>query len=82
MYCSVIMGDIFSFISISDWNNLRKFITTTMYNYVRSIICTCTTVHVHAAQYQSHMFLFCNHFRIFQFLLFRRKFFSRGSVHQ
>ena len=34
MYCSVIMGGIFSFISMSDLNNLRKFITTTMYNYV------------------------------------------------
>ena len=30
MYCSVIMGDIFSFISMSDLHNLRKFITTTM----------------------------------------------------
>ena len=27
MYCSVIMGGIFSFISMSDLNNLRKFIT-------------------------------------------------------
>ena len=32
MYCSVIiMGGIFSFISMSDLNNLRKFITTTMH---------------------------------------------------
>ena len=32
MYFSVIMGGIFSFISMSDiLNNLRKFITTTMY---------------------------------------------------
>ena len=32
MYCSVIMGGIFfSFISVSDLNNLRKFITTAMY---------------------------------------------------
>ena len=32
MYCSVIMGGIFSFKSMSDLNNLRKFITTsTMY---------------------------------------------------
>ena len=31
MYCSVIMGGIFSFISMSDLNNLRKFITTTVY---------------------------------------------------
>ena len=31
MDCSVIMGGIFSFISTSDLNNLRKFITTTMY---------------------------------------------------
>ena len=31
MYCSVIMGGIFSFIStcMSDLNNLMKFITTT-----------------------------------------------------
>ena len=28
MYCSVIMGGIFSFISTSDLNNLWKFITT------------------------------------------------------
>ena len=34
MYCSAIMGGIVSFISMSDLNNLRKFITTTMYNYV------------------------------------------------
>ena len=27
MYCSVIMGGIFSFKSMSDLNNLRKFIT-------------------------------------------------------
>ena len=31
MYCSVIMDCIFSFISMSDLNNLRMFITTTMY---------------------------------------------------
>ena len=31
MYCSVIMGGIFSFKSMSDLNNLRKFVTTTMY---------------------------------------------------
>ena len=31
MYCSVIMGGIFSLISMSDLNNLRTFITTTMY---------------------------------------------------
>ena len=31
MYCSVIMGGIFSFKSMSDLNNLRKFITTTMH---------------------------------------------------
>ena len=31
MYCSVIMDGIFSFISMSDLNNLRKLITTTMY---------------------------------------------------
>ena len=31
MYCSVIMGGIFFFISMSDLNNLSKFITTTMY---------------------------------------------------
>ena len=31
MCCSVIMDGIFSFISMSDLNNLRKFITTTMY---------------------------------------------------
>ena len=31
MYCSVIMRGIFSFISMSDLNNVRKFITTTMY---------------------------------------------------
>ena len=30
MYCSVIMGGIFSFISMFDLNNLRKFITTTV----------------------------------------------------
>ena len=29
MYCSVIMGGISSVISMSDLNNLRKFITTT-----------------------------------------------------
>ena len=35
MYSSVIMGSMFSFINMSDVNNLvRKFITTTMYNYV------------------------------------------------
>ena len=34
MYCSVILGGIFSFISMSDLNNLRKFITTTMYMYL------------------------------------------------
>ena len=31
MYCSVITGGVFSFISMSDLNNLRKFITTTVY---------------------------------------------------
>ena len=31
MYFSGIMGGIFSFISMSDMSNLRKFITTTMY---------------------------------------------------
>ena len=31
MYCSAMMGGIFSFISMSDLNNLRKFTTTTMY---------------------------------------------------
>ena len=31
MYCYVIMGGIFSLISMSDLNNVRKFITTTMY---------------------------------------------------
>ena len=31
MYCSVVMGGIFSFISMFDLNNLRKCITTTMY---------------------------------------------------
>ena len=33
MYCSVIMGGMFSFISMSDLSNLGKFtcITTTMY---------------------------------------------------
>ena len=31
MYCSVIMGGIFSFISMSDLNNLRKIITSAMY---------------------------------------------------
>ena len=31
MYCSIIMGGIFSFISMSDLNNLWKFISTTMY---------------------------------------------------
>ena len=31
MYCSVIMAGIFYFIRKSDLNNLRKFITTTMY---------------------------------------------------
>ena len=31
MYSSVMMGGIFSFISMSDLNNLRKFITTTAY---------------------------------------------------
>ena len=31
MFCSVIMGGIFSFISMSDLNNFRKFITTTVY---------------------------------------------------
>ena len=31
MYSSVIMGGKFSFMSTSDLNNLRKFITTTMY---------------------------------------------------
>ena len=31
MYCSVITGGILSFISMSDLNNLRKFITTTVY---------------------------------------------------
>ena len=30
MYCSVITGGTFSFISMSDLNNLRKFITTTV----------------------------------------------------
>ena len=34
MYCSVIMGGIFSFISMSDLNNLRKLIATTMYMIV------------------------------------------------
>ena len=36
MYCSVIMGGIFSFISMSDLNILGKFtcITTTMYNVI------------------------------------------------
>ena len=31
MYCSVMMGGIFSFISMSDLNTLREFITTIMY---------------------------------------------------
>ena len=31
MYCSVIMAGVFSFISMFDLNNLRKFINTTMY---------------------------------------------------
>ena len=31
MYCSIIMVGVFSFISMSDLNNLRKFITSTMY---------------------------------------------------
>ena len=31
MYCSVIMGGNSSFINMSDLNNLRKFITTTVY---------------------------------------------------
>ena len=31
MYCSVIMGGIFSCTSMFDLNNLRKFITTTVY---------------------------------------------------
>ena len=31
MYCSVIMAGIFSFISMTDLNNLRKSINTTMY---------------------------------------------------
>ena len=31
MYCSVIMGGIFSVINMSDLNNLRNFITTTVY---------------------------------------------------
>ena len=31
MYCSVIMGGIFYFISMFDLNNLRKFITASMY---------------------------------------------------
>ena len=34
MYCSAIMGGIFSFTSMSDSNNLRKCITTTMHVYV------------------------------------------------
>ena len=34
MYCSVIMGDIFSLISLSDLNNLRTFNTTTNMYYV------------------------------------------------
>ena len=38
MYCSVILGGIFSFISMSDLNNLRKFITTTMYNVINKIV--------------------------------------------
>ena len=29
MYCSVIIGGISSFVSMSDMNNLRKFTTTT-----------------------------------------------------
>ena len=31
MYCSVIVGGIFSFIGMTDLNNLRKFLTTTVY---------------------------------------------------
>ena len=31
MYCSVIMGGIFSCINMSDLNNLRKFTTATVY---------------------------------------------------
>ena len=31
MYCSVIMGGTFSFVSMSDLSNLRKCITATVY---------------------------------------------------
>ena len=34
MYCSAMMGGIFSLISMSDLNNLRKFITTINNVYV------------------------------------------------
>ena len=38
MYCSVITGGIFSVISISDLNNLRKFITTTTVYVIKKIV--------------------------------------------
>ena len=41
MYCSVITGGIFSFISMSDLNNLRKFITTTVYVIKKIVELAC-----------------------------------------
>ena len=38
MYCSVIMGGIFSFISMSDLNNLRKFITNYNVYVIKKIL--------------------------------------------
>ena len=48
MYCSVLMGGIFSVISISDLNNLRKFITTTVYVIKKN---TGTCIQVSMAQW-------------------------------
>ena len=39
MYCSAIMGGILSFLSMSDLNNLRKFITTNVINKNNSRTC-------------------------------------------
>ena len=48
MYCSVIMGGIFSIISMSDLNNLRKFITTTV-NVIKK---SGTCIQVSMAQWE------------------------------
>ena len=44
MFCSVITGGIFSFISMPDLNNLRKFITTTVYmsGFLKMVLKNCT----------------------------------------